>query len=145
MIYRWRLPRGWIPFPELQEDLGELEEEVGKERWGRFIPLVDMYEERGNLVVKASLAGVKPEDVEIEITEDYLTIKGETKEEKEVKKESYFRKETRSGAFYRRLPLPFVVERDKAEAVSKNGLLTITIPKLKEAKEKVKKIKIKKK
>jgi HSP20 family protein len=96
-------------------------------------PSVDMHEENGNIIVKADLPGVKKEDVEITTTDDAITIKGQTKEEKEEKKEGYYRHERRSGSFLRTLPLPVAVDADKAQAVFEDGTVTITLPKGAEA------------
>jgi HSP20 family protein len=96
------------------------------------------------MVVKASLPGVKPEEVDISITKDTLTIKGEHKEEQEVKQDDYFRKERYYGAFSRSLILPVQVQSDKAEATFENGILTLTLPKSEEVKPKQIKIKARK-
>jgi HSP20 family protein len=105
---------------------------------------VDMYQDDKDVVVKASLPGVKPEEVDISITGDVLTIKGEHKEEEEVKEKDYFRKELRYGTFSRSLQLPVAVNSDKAEAVFENGLLTLTLPKAEEARPKQIKVKTRK-
>ncbi len=89
---------------------------------------VDIYQEDGNVVVKAQVPGVKPEDIDISIVGDTLTIKGETKQEKEVKEENVIRRERRFGAFSRTLPLPTPVDSSKADARYENGILTLTLP-----------------
>jgi len=93
------------------------------------------------VVVKASLPGIKPEEVDITISGDTLTIKGEHKEEQKVKQEDYLRKERYYGAFSRSLILPVQVKSDKAEAVFENGILTLTLPKAEEVKPKQIKVK----
>ncbi len=102
---------------------------------------IDMYQTDEEVVVKASVPGVKPEQVDVTITGDTLTIKGETKTEEEVKKENYFRKERSYGAFSRSILLPSSLQTDKAEASFENGVLTLTIPKAEESKPKQIKIK----
>ncbi|HIH37249.1 MAG TPA: Hsp20/alpha crystallin family protein [Methanocellales archaeon] len=102
---------------------------------------VDMYQTDNDVVVKASLPGFKPEEVDISISGDTLTIKGEHKEEKETKDENYFRRELRYGSFNRVLPLPVQIKSDKAEAQFENGVLTLTLPKAEEVKPKQIKIK----
>ena len=102
---------------------------------------IDIYQTDEDVVVKASVPGIKPEEVEITITSDTLTIKGETKTEEEVKKENYFRKERSYGAFSRSILLPSSLQTDKAEATFENGVLTLTIPKAEESKPKQIKIK----
>lgn len=102
---------------------------------------IDMYQTANDVVVKASLPGVKPEEVDISITGDTLTIRGEHKEEHEAKQEDYFCKERRYGAFSRSVMLPVQVKTDKAEATFENGTLTLTLPKAEEVKPKQIKIK----
>jgi HSP20 family protein len=104
---------------------------------------LDMYETDENLVVTTDMPGVKPENLDISITGDVLTIKGETRMEEEVKQENYHRRERRYGAFNRSVTLPVPVDADQAEARFKDGVLTLTIPKAEEAKPKVIKIKSK--
>jgi HSP20 family protein len=102
-----------------------------------------MYQTANDVVIKASLPGVKPEQVDISITGDTITIKGEHKEEEEVKEEDYFRKERRYGAFGRSIQIPVSVQSDKAEAVFENGILTLTLPKAEEIRPKQIKVKAK--
>jgi HSP20 family protein len=104
---------------------------------------VDMYQTANDVVVKATIPGVKAEEVDISITGDTLTIKGEHKEEKEIKKEDYFYKEHRYGNFSRSIQIPVQVKSDKAEAVFENGVLTLTLPKAEEVKPKQIKVKAK--
>ncbi|TNF55583.1 Hsp20/alpha crystallin family protein [bacterium] len=101
---------------------------------GVTMPKVDMYDRKKEVVVKAELPGVKKDDVEVTITKEALTIKGETKREKEVKDEDYYCSECSYGSFLRTLPLPAEVNDVKAKAIFKNGVLEITLPKLEEAK-----------
>ena len=104
---------------------------------------IDMYQTKDEVVLKAALPGVKPEEVDITITGDTLTIKGEHKEEKETKEEDYLYKEHRYGAFSRSVTIPIQVESDKAEAVFENGILTLTVPKSEQVKPKQIKVKAK--
>ncbi|RLC94516.1 MAG: Hsp20/alpha crystallin family protein [Chloroflexi bacterium] len=104
---------------------------------------LDMYQTPNEVVVKAALPGVKPDEVDISITGDTLTIKGEHKEEQEVKEEDYFRRERRYGTFSRSIQIPVPVKSDKADAVFENGVLTLTLPKLEEVKPKQIKVKAK--
>ena len=102
---------------------------------------IDMFQTDEDVVIKASVPGLKPEEVDVAITGDTLTIKGEAKTEEEVKKENYFRKERSYGAFSRSILLPSSLQTDKAEATFDNGVLTLTIPKAEESKPKQIKIK----
>jgi HSP20 family protein len=107
---------------------------------GEWSPSVDIAEKDNDMVVTAELPGVAQDDVDISIANDILTVKGEKKEEKEVKKDSYHRVERSYGSFQRSIPLPTGVQGDKAKASYKDGVLRITVPKSEEAKPK--KIKI---
>ena len=106
-----------------------------------FVFPLDLYETEESVVVKAPLPGVRPEDVDISITDDILTIKGEARSEEEVKRENYHRRELRYGSFCRSVPLPTPVEQGKAEAVFAQGILTVTLPKTAEGKPKTTKVK----
>ena len=108
-------------------------------------PTLDGYQTATDVVVKATLPGLKPEDVSIDITGETLTIKGESKAEQEVKEEDYLYQERRYGAFSRSVALPSGLKSDKAEATMENGLLTLTIPEAEEVKPKVIKVKAKEK
>jgi len=105
---------------------------------------VDVYETEDNVVVEAAIPGVKPEDIEVSLTGDVLTIKGETKAEKEVKEPNYLRRERRYGSFCRSISLPSGLKGDKAEAEFEHGVLKLTIPKAEEIKPKVIEVKTKK-
>jgi HSP20 family protein len=92
-------------------------------------PTVDLYQTDDNIVVRASLPGMKADDVQISINGDLLTIKGEFKEKQDKKEKSYHLREHRYGSFERTLSLPSLVESDKAHADFEDGILTITLPK----------------
>ncbi len=104
---------------------------------------IDMYETKDDVIVKAALPGIKPEQVEVAIAGDTLTLRGESKEENEVKEENYIRKERRYGSFSRSVTLPSGLKADKADATFENGVLTLKIPKTEEAKPKSIKVKAK--
>ncbi|HEX78090.1 MAG TPA: Hsp20/alpha crystallin family protein [Dehalococcoidia bacterium] len=136
----------WEPFPELlslRQAMDRLFEESFV-RPSRLLstfgeaaqPALDMYQTEKEVVVKAALPGVKPEEVDITITGDTLTIKGEAKAEEEVRREDYFYKERRYGAFSRSVALPGALKTEEAEAHFEDGILTITLPKAEEAKPK---------
>jgi len=102
---------------------------------------VDMYETDDALVVKAALPGLRPEDVEISVQGDLLTIRGEIKREEKVERENYHRRELHYGVCARTISLPVSVDADKAEATFENGILTVTLPKVPEARAKTIKVK----
>jgi HSP20 family protein len=94
-----------------------------------FVPALDVYETDKAVMVETPLAGVRPEDVEITVQKGVLIIKGESKREHEVDEKNYYRKEVRSGSFYREVLLPTQVTEDKVVAEFENGMLKITCPK----------------
>ncbi len=99
-------------------------------------PALNVYQTPTEVVLKAALSGLKPEDVSIDITGETLTIKGESKAEQEIKKENYLYQERRYSAFSRSVVLPSGLKTDKAEATMEDGILTLTIPKVEEVKPK---------
>jgi len=108
-------------------------------------PALDIYQKPDEVVVKAALPGMKPEDVNIDITGDTLTIKGESKAKQEIKREHYLYQERRYGTFCRSVVLPSGLKSDKTEATMEDGVLTLTIPKSEEVKPKAIKVKAKEK
>jgi len=102
---------------------------------------VDVYQEPDEIIIKAIVAGVKPDDLDVSITQDMITIRGKREESHRVEKENYFYRELYWGSFSRSILLPQEVDPDEAEATIKNGVLTIKLPKL--DKEKVQKLKVK--
>jgi HSP20 family protein len=90
---------------------------------------LDVAEDGETFIVKASVPGMKPEDLDITITNNVLTIKGETKDDQEVKQENYHLRERRFGSFVRSVTLPTPVDADKVGATYENGVLTLNIPK----------------
>ena len=100
------------------------------------IPAVEMYQTEDEIVVKAALPGIKADEVQINVTGEVLTLKGETKQENETKEKAYHIHEQRWGAFERSIVLPTDVIADKAKAEFENGILTITLPKAEEVKPK---------
>ena len=106
-------------------------------------PAIDMYQTEDDVVVKATLPGLKAEDVDITITGETLTLRGEYKQEGERKDSNYHVRERRSGSFQRAILLPTDVKADKAKADFENGILTITMPIAEEVKPKSITIKVK--
>ncbi|MBK6794574.1 MAG: Hsp20/alpha crystallin family protein [Anaerolineales bacterium] len=114
---------------------------LGGNNWS--IPAVDMYQTDNEVVVKVALPGIKADEVQLNVTGEVLTIKGETKQENETKEKAYHIREQRWGTFERSLVLPTEVVADKAKADFENGILTITLPKAEEVKPKTINIKTK--
>lgn len=98
---------------------------------------IDAYQTPEEIIIRAPIAGVKPEDLEISITDDIVNIKGERKSTEETESENYFAQECYWGTFSRSYILPIAVNADKAEAtMTKNGVLMIKIPKLEKSQSK---------
>jgi HSP20 family protein len=109
---------------------------------GGNLPL-DIYQTKDDVVVKAALPGMKPEEVDISITGDSLAVKGEHKEDKEVKEQDYIRREHRYGVFSRTVTLPVAIQSEKPRPPFENGMLTLTLPKAEAVKPKQIKVKAK--
>jgi len=101
---------------------------------------LDAYQMSDSVVIKAPLAGVKPEDINVSMSDNVITIKGQRKEEQEIKKDDYLLQECFWGSFSRSLELPSECDLENAQASLKNGILIITIPKTGKNKTKVLKI-----
>ncbi len=97
------------------------------------MPAVESYVKDGNLVVRADVPGLELKDIDVSVLRNVLSVKGERKSEKEVKKEDYLRREVSYGSFERRMSLPEGAATDQVKANFKNGVLEITIPLAKEA------------
>lgn len=124
--------------PQKKEKDKDVEEAWGaEEECGQLT--VDMFQTPTEILVKTMVAGVKPDDLDISITKDMITIKGSRAKEKEVSEDYYYYKELYWGNFSRTIMLPEEVDSDNAEASLKNGLLIIKLPKLdKDRKQKLK-------
>jgi HSP20 family protein len=142
----------WEPFRDLmglQERMNRLFDESFRARtgatagqedeWalgGSWAPAVDIYEQDGNIVLKAELPGVDPKEVDIRVENNTLTLRGERKLDHEVKRDNFHRIERAYGAFSRSFTLPNVVDTDKIKAEVKEGVLKVVLPKREEAKPK---------
>jgi HSP20 family protein len=124
------------PFTDLRSTMDRLFDEGFSRPW-RFINTesyeasmpIEVSETDTELVVKAALPGVKPEEVDVTVANDVLTIKAEHKEQTEDNKREFYRREIRYGAFSRSLSLPVKVDADQAEASYDNGVITLRLPK----------------
>ena len=139
-LTRWEPMRDMVT---LRDAMDRLFDDAFTRSWGMTnggrgpgMPAVDMYQTDDDVVVKMALPGMKPEDVQISVTGDTLSIKGETKEESNTKEKAYHIREQRWGSFERVLTLPTDVKSEKATAEFENGVLTITLPKAEEVKPK---------
>lgn len=109
-----------------------------------FTPALDIYQDKDNVIVEAPLAGIDSDKVDIAIENDVLTIQGQQEKKNEIEDKNYYRKEIRSGSFYRAVQLPTRVKGDEANADYESGVLKITIPKAEEVKPKSIKVNVKK-
>lgn len=103
---------------------------------------IDVYQTAGDIVVESAIAGIKPEDIDVTVTSDSVTIKGERRRDREVKSEDYFYQECYWGKFSRSVILPQEVDPEKADVTLKNGILTIVMPKLEKRKSRKLKVKV---
>ncbi len=90
---------------------------------------IDVYQTDDDVVIKSTIAGIKPEDLDVNINNDMVTIRGERKQDEEVDQENYYYQECYWGTFSRSVILPVEIITEKAEATMKNGILTIRLPK----------------
>ncbi len=129
---------GSAPAPETVSDEMEkktLKTTVSGEDWLTGEPeegqlTVDVYQTPTEIIIKSMVAGVKPDDLDIAITRDMVTIKGKRETERFVQDEDYFHQELYWGAFSRTIMLPAEVEVEEAEAIEKHGLLVLRLPKI---------------
>jgi HSP20 family protein len=121
---------------EEMEDLMNRVFPEGEEFWpvGRIAPSLELTETMNAVEVRLDVPGVLPEDIDIRIHGNMLTVSGHRKEEKEEKGKTYHRLERRAGAFSRTVLLPCLVKEETVEAKYRDGVLTITMPKIEEAK-----------
>ena len=101
---------------------------------GPLEPAAEVSESDGDVTVKLEVPGVEKDQLHVSVTEDEVTVHGETRKETEEKKKNYYRQEIRYGAFQRSIPLPVEVDAAKATAELKNGMLKVTLPKSKHPK-----------
>jgi HSP20 family protein len=124
----------WRPWGSLGDDLLS-RVPVGHEEC-RWVPAVDISEDEDNLFVDVEVPGMKKEDIKVSLEHNVLSLKGEKKQEKEVKEENYHRWERCYGSFSRAFELPIPVEADKIKASYRDGVLHVKLPKAEEVKPK---------
>ncbi len=158
-LERWRPSWGlipWRPLREMEEMERRFEDIFGRslipEMWRRlqtegraWTPAIEVFEKEDKYVVKAELPGTKQEDLDISVTGDTLTIRGEKKAETEVKDENYICRESSYGSFHRSIGLPSNIDSQKIEASFEDGVLEISLPKAVEVKAKKVSVSAKKK
>jgi HSP20 family protein len=113
---------------------GSVPSEMGtRESLSQWDPAVDIFDKGNELLLQLEVPGMKKEDIQIRLENNVLTVQGERKRESEIKHEHYFRAERSYGAFSRSFTLPGTVNVDKIQAQYMDGVLTVTVPKAKEA------------
>jgi HSP20 family protein len=105
-----------------------------------WMPAVELADAGDNFVLKAQLPGIDPKDIDLQVTPEAISISGERRYENTDEKSGYVRSEFRYGKFHRVLPLPAHIQNDSVQADYKDGILTLTLPKVTEARNKVVKI-----
>ena len=133
----------WDPYREFAT-MRNLMDRVFEDTFGPTQPMrnealalaLDVAEKEEGFVVKASVPGINPDDLDISLTNGVLTIRGETKADNEINEENYHLRERRYGGFMRSVTLPVPVQSDKVDAAYDNGVLTLTLPKAEELRPK---------
>jgi len=113
---------------ESEEQIESELEEAEMETEGQLA--IDMYQTPNEIIVKTMIAGVKPEDLDVSITRDLVTVRGSREEAEETISNDYFHRELYWGSFSRTIILPQEINVDESEAINKNGLLVIKMPKI---------------
>ncbi len=116
----------WRPFTDVEELFDDF-----RMRWESLDLAVDVYEDKNNIVVEMNIPGIESENVDIEVEDNYLRICGSREEEEEKKEKHFYRREIRRGSFERVITLPAAVIADQAKAEFANGVLKVTLPKVK--------------
>ena len=130
----------WDPFQEMEEMIKNLPS-LPSQNFKGFVPAIDVYETDKAVVVETALSGINPDNVKVSVEKGVLTLQGESKKESEVDEKNYYRKEIRSGSFFRQVALPAKVVEDKVAAEFKDGVLKVSCPKSLPAK--IKKVEVK--
>jgi HSP20 family protein len=135
-----RAVRSWAPFQAVRDEIEDLWSRVTGDTEGwlmpRMSPALDLTETPTTVEVRVDLPGIKAEELDIQLANNILTIRGERKEEKVEKSETMHRIERRTGSFSRSITLPASVLEDKVDARCKDGVLTISLQKTDNAKSK---------
>ena len=152
-ITRWQPFREierWEPFPEMEDLRREMERMFDRFMTSFdgdlsklvFVPSAEMDETDEEIHLKLEVPGLEAKDLDISVTEDSVSIKGERQSETKTKEEGMMRSEFRYGKFERVIPLPAYIQSDKVAAEYKNGILNLTLPKVEEEKERVVKVNV---
>lgn len=136
----------WQPFPEMETLRRQMDrvfdEVVGVNREAQITwkPAVEIKDTEDNVILRAEIPGVEAKDLDIRVTREAVAIAGENRYEKKASERGYFRTEFRYGKFQRVIALPVAVQNDQVQAEFKNGILTLTLPKVAEVRRQVVKV-----
>jgi HSP20 family protein len=140
------LMRYWQPFTEIETIREQLDKVFDQRAATRdnsetaWMPALELVDAGDNFVLKAQLPGIDSKDIDVQVTREAISISGERRYENTEEKPGYVRSEFRYGKFHRTLPLPAHIQNDSVQAEYKDGILTLTLPKVAEARNKVVKI-----
>lgn len=156
------ISKEWIPSAWVDRSLTEMERMMDEldRTFDRFVgrpfrrrtssilpefrtPVLDIQNRGDHYLIEAELPGIDKKDISLELKEDRLEIKGETKKERKEEGEDYVRQERGYSSFYRQIPLPEDISKEEVDATLKNGILSIKLPKVEKEEEEGKKIEIK--
>jgi HSP20 family protein len=136
---------------DMRRDMDRLFEEFfsgRRPRWskpegGVIIPGIELFDRGGELVLRVEIPGAEKEDIDLSITKDSVTVKGELKKDEAVRQEDFFIAERSYGIFSRTVQMPFEIDEDKAAATFRKGILEVVLPKKEDAKPKEVRIEVK--
>lgn len=123
----------WRPFVDPFEDMDQMMTDMLRPSGQGFMPAVDIYQTDDGVVAELPLPGIDPDNVNISIENDVLTVEGTIEKKTEVDEKNYYRREVTKGSFHRSVGLPTSVDAGKAQAAYKDGVLKITVPKAEKA------------
>ncbi|OUL25529.1 Hsp20/alpha crystallin family protein [Nostoc sp. 106C] len=136
----------WQPFSEmesLRRQMDRMFDELGgvnSQATQTWTPAIELQDTNESLILRAEIPGIEGKDLDVHVTREAVSIAGETRLQRNTDERGYFRSEFRYGKFQRIVPLPVPIQNDRVQAEFKNGILTLTLPKVEEVKQKVVKI-----
>lgn len=141
------LVRYWQPWREIEtlrrqfdQMFDELAHTTGSEEASGWLPAIELKDTGDNLTLRAQLPGMTAEDLDVQVGREAVSIAGEHRSEEKTEEKGFFKSEFRYGKFHRVVPLPVEVQNDQVQAEFKDGILCLTLPKVKEARSQVVKV-----
>lgn len=129
----------WQPFPEiatLRRQMDRMFDEIAgfnREVPTNWMPAIEMQDQKENIILRAEIPGIEAKDLDVQVSKDAVTITGETRQEQQTEERGFWHSEFRYGKFQRTIPLPVAVENEQVEANYKDRILTLKLPKMAEA------------